>query len=287
MLFTEEGYLYIILITFLLSLLIVPEVYIRRKANLEKIALKDCFNIIYSKIILALKVDAVYIIILISVATLVLLIDLITNIDLGDFNRVHEKVEPFIILTSFDSYCKEYSDRISFSSILFAYAIGGTVIFSFIDQYSKQLTTLINQTYEIKRVYLNWYSKNSDVLNFDFNVPNEFFRALTEIKKSIETYHYTDIKSLWIYKLFICTILTFYIGGILTLLLDYDLLVNFIFKAFIPLSAVYVLILYHIFTTTIPQTRDFNPGKVSKEPSKDKHEAEEDISKYYVNEKNN
>lgn len=290
-----NNYTYLLTLFLTLILLSIPEIFVLIRTKKEN-------TMRYNSIMLISKFKIVYTVYFILMGTLIgfiicyILYNKITIQQNQEIITMFESMKQWIAtyltisfdsFDSFDSYGKKYSNQISFSSILFTYAIGGTVIFSFADHYCKQFRILESKMHKTKEFYNEWYLKNK-ILNLDLKQSDNFYRALNELRYHIKPFDYINIRENFVlYRTLSYFIAAFYIGGII-FLIGNDYLVSILFQLFIPTSALYFLTLYSIFTTTVIQkTKKINLEINSKRSPKYNNKFEENDNKYYINEKNN
>ena len=146
------------------------------------------------------------------------------------------------------------SIQFSLAGFFFTFAIGGTVIFSIINNYLKQKNKLDDTLLDDCEPYKKWFKSNEknltfkiqDIIQIDSKIKG-YREALKDLRSKLNFDSVNELEVPVIrYKIFFSLVVIMYSLGILTLLLT-ELVINLLFSLFIFFSLLFMLSMYNIF----------------------------------------
>ena len=160
-------------------------------------------------------------------------------------------LKPFINYGGLESIS---SIQFSLAGFFFTFAIGGTVIFSIINNYLKQKNKLYDTLSDDCEPYKKWFESNEnnltfkiqDIIKIDSKIKG-YREALKDLRSKLD---FDSVNELVLpvirYKTFFKLVAIMYLLGILTLLLT-KLVINLLFSLFILFSFLFMMMMYNIF----------------------------------------
>jgi hypothetical protein len=136
-------------------------------------------------------------------------------------------------------------NKLSFSGILLTLGIGGTIIFSLVDNYNQQKEIINRNIFEIKKYYQKWFQSRENSLNFDPSKYNEFNSAVSCLRNEFSSYIQLN-NNVVIYRLTRSLIIIIYLMGIFVMI-GSDSITGLIFKVFPIVSIFFIFVIFYLF----------------------------------------
>jgi hypothetical protein len=128
---------------------------------------------------------------------------------------------------------------------LFTLGIGGTIIFSLVDNYNEQKETINRNVFEIKKYYQKWFKSKKSSLNFDPSKYDEFNSAVNYLRNEFNIFIQLN-KNIVIYRLTRSLIIIIYLMGTFVII-GSDWIIGLIFKLFLIVSIFFIFLIFYLF----------------------------------------